>query len=38
MGAAARDWVQEHFVDWRVLALTADFYRGVSADFGVAGE
>jgi len=38
MGAAARYWVQEHFMDRRVLALTADFYRGALADFGVAGE
>jgi glycosyltransferase involved in cell wall biosynthesis len=32
MGAAARHWVHEHFVDQRVLALTADFYRAALAD------
>lgn len=29
MGAAARDWVHEHYVEERVLALTAEFYLGL---------
>lgn len=29
MGAAARAWVREHYVDRRVLTLTAQFYRSL---------
>jgi hypothetical protein len=29
MGAAARAWVLEHYVEDRVLGLTADYYRSL---------
>ena len=31
MGEAARAWVQEHFVDERVLGLAAAFYKSMLA-------
>jgi hypothetical protein len=29
MGEAARAWVLEHFIEDRVLGLTADYYRSL---------